>query len=73
MQVITVLTARNTFLRGLVRVDTGTDAGSPNPTLVEALTEKMNSVPRSRLLGVVKLVSRPVLFVVGDCEESVGS
>ena len=73
MQVITVLTARNTFLRGLVRVDTVTDAVSPNPTLVEALTEKMNSVPSSRSLSVVKLVSRPVLVVVMGCEESVGS
>ena len=59
-------------LRGLVRVDTVTDAVSPVPTRVDALTEKMTSVPSSRLLGVVKLVARPVLAIVGDCEESIG-
>ena len=32
----------------------------------------MNSIPGSRSLSVVKLVSRPVLLVARGCEESVG-
>ena len=59
--------------RGLSSVDTTTDVASPGPTLVKALTEKLNSVPSSRSLCVVKLVARSVVFnLVSGCDESVG-
>ena len=60
------------FSRGLVRVDTVTYVVTPGPTLVKAVTKTTNSVPSSRSLSIVKLVSRPVLALVEGCDESVG-
>ena len=53
------------FLHGLVSVDAAIVAGSPAPTLVKAVTVKLKLVPISWASGVVKLVSRPVLVLVG--------
>ena len=59
--------------RGLSSVDTTTEVELPGPTLVKALTEKVNSVPSSRSLCVVKLVARSVVFnLVSGCDKSVG-
>ena len=59
------------FLHDLESVDVVIVADSPPPTLVKAVTVKVNLVPGSWQSGVVKLVSRPVLLVT-DSGEPVG-
>ena len=52
------------ILRGLASVDMLSVAISPRPAPVKAVTVKIYAVPNSSWPTVVKLVSRPVVFIV---------